>query len=329
MKLLTFAVPCYNVAHCVTHCLDSILQAGHHEVIEILAIDDGSRDHTLDILQRYAEQYPNVVRVLSKENGGWGTAINLAMREAKGKYFKELDADDEVETANIADYLHTLANVEADYIATAYTEYNSKTKIATPHNLDETLCNKPFDINDFWNKHPHAWAFPIHAITYNTQFIRDIKLTVGDRYYTDFEYFLKSMPYVRTLYLYNRGITRYNRGNEEQSTGIKGYAKHYRDMADLSLRLVDFYSQIPPATLPAIRESIRNTIVGTIAMSYELMMSPTYAGKTPEAKQALRHYDKALSHYPLFYRAMCNIKKKGIPYIGIWRYLRINLLAIK
>ncbi len=329
MKLVTFAIPCYNVETCVANCLDSILQAEHHEEIEILAINDGSRDNTLKVLQSYAAQYPDVVRVLSKENGGWGTVINLAIREANGKYFKEIDADDEVETDNIAGYLQTLASIDTDYIATAYTEYNSQTKIATPHNLDETLCYRLFNIKDFWNSHPQAWAFPIHAITYNTQFIRDIKLTVGDRYYTDFEYFLKSMPYVRNLYLYNRCITIYNRGNEEQSTGIKGYAKHYRDMAALSLRLVHFYAQIPTDTLPAIQKSIRNTIIGTIAMSYELMMSPVYAGKAPEAKQELRSYDKELELHPLFYRAMRSIKKRGIPYISIRRHTRINLLAIR
>ncbi len=329
MKLVTFAVPCYNVEQCVAHCFDSILQAGHHEEIEILAINDGSRDNTLQVLQNYAKQYPDVVRVLNKENGGWGTAINLAIREAQGKYFKEIDADDEVETGNIANYLQTLATIDVDYVATAFREYNSQTKSSIEANLDDSLCNRAFDIKDFWDNHPQAWAFPIHAITYNTQFIRDIHLSVGDRYYTDFEYFLKSMPYVRTLYLYNRCITIYNRGNEEQSTGIKGYAKHYRDMADLSLRLVQFYTQIPAAALPAIQKSIRDTIIGTIAMSYELMMSPVYAGKNVEAKQELRRYDKALAQHPLFYRAMRSVKKKGIPYISIWRSTRINLLALR
>ncbi len=329
MKLVTFAIPCYNVASCVAHCLDSILQAGHHEEIEILAINDGSHDNTLDILHHYAELYPDVVRVLSKENGGWGTAINLAIREAQGKYFKELDADDEVETANLAEYLQTLATIETDYIATAYREYNSQKQVATPHDLDEKLCRQLFDIQVFWDKHPQAWAFPIHAITYSTQFIRDIQLTVGDRYYTDFEYFLKSMPYVRTIYLLNTCITIYNRGNEEQSTGIKGYAKHYRDMTALSLRLVHFYAAIPTTTLPAIAESIRRTIEGTIAMSYELMMSPVYAGKATGVKQELRCYDHALSQHPLFYHASRSIKKKGIPYIRIWRLTGINLLALR
>ena len=62
--------------------------------IEILLINDGSKDNTLEILHQYEAKYPSIIRVINKENGGWGTAINLGIREANGKYLKEVDADD-------------------------------------------------------------------------------------------------------------------------------------------------------------------------------------------------------------------------------------------
>ena len=79
-KTLTFLVPCYNVEHCVRHCIDSMLVDPILDDIEILLINDGSKDKTLEILREYETKYPDTVRVIDKPNGGWGTAINLGVR---------------------------------------------------------------------------------------------------------------------------------------------------------------------------------------------------------------------------------------------------------
>lgn len=328
MKIVTFAIPCYNVESCVGRCLDSILDAHLNDKIEILVVNDGSTDNTATVLQQYDEKYPGVLRVLNKENGGWGTAVNLAIREAEGKYLKEIDADDWVNTKNLPEYIQTLETLDVDYVATGYQEYQSKNDSYQPHPQNEALCNQVFDVKTFWDEHPTGWGFPIHAITYNTQFIRDINLTVGDRYYTDFEYFLKSMPYVRTLYIMNVDITIYYRGNEEQSTGTLGYAKHYGDMAALSLRLANFYEHLPLTIHPLILKSIQDTIAGNVALTYELMMSPIYAGKKKGISKELKAYDNELQKHPVFYDAMRRVKKKNIAYIKFWRSTGINLLKL-
>ena len=70
-KLITFAVPCYNSAAYMDHCIETILQGG--EDIEIILVDDGStKDDTPAICDRYAEQYPDIVRVIHQPNGGHG-----------------------------------------------------------------------------------------------------------------------------------------------------------------------------------------------------------------------------------------------------------------
>ena len=118
MKTLTFLIPCYNVAGCVRHCIESMLVDSFLDDIEILLINDGSQDNTLDILREYEQKYPTVVRVIDKQNGGWGTAINLGIREAQGKYIKEVDADDWVSSDNLQEYISFLKANKIDYIAT-------------------------------------------------------------------------------------------------------------------------------------------------------------------------------------------------------------------
>ena len=75
MKLITFTVPCYNSAAYMDHCIETLLTAG--EDAEIILVDDGSKDDTGAIADRYAAQYPDIVRVVHQENGGHLSLIHI------------------------------------------------------------------------------------------------------------------------------------------------------------------------------------------------------------------------------------------------------------
>ena len=92
MKLLTVTVPCYNSAEYMEKCVDSLLRGGDR--VEVIIIDDGSKDNTGAIANKYAEKYPDIVRVIHQENGGHGEGINQGLIHATGKYFKVVDSDD-------------------------------------------------------------------------------------------------------------------------------------------------------------------------------------------------------------------------------------------
>lgn len=95
MKLLTFAIPCYNSQDYMEHCINSILPGG--DDVEILIIDDGSKDRTAEIADDYEKRYPGIVRAIHQENGGHGEAVNAGIRNATGLYFKVVDSDDWVD----------------------------------------------------------------------------------------------------------------------------------------------------------------------------------------------------------------------------------------
>ena len=95
MKLLTFAIPCYNSQDYMEHCIKSLLPGG--DDVEILVIDDGSKDSTADIADAYEKKYPGIVRAIHQENGGHGEAVNAGIRNATGLYFKVVDSDDWVD----------------------------------------------------------------------------------------------------------------------------------------------------------------------------------------------------------------------------------------
>ena len=112
-KLITFAVPCYNSAAYMEHCVDTLLQGG--DDIEIILVDDGStKDDTPAICDRYAEQYPDIVRAIHQENGGHGEGVNQGIRNARGIYYKVVDSDDWVDTDALRQVLDKLRQFTRD-----------------------------------------------------------------------------------------------------------------------------------------------------------------------------------------------------------------------
>ena len=92
MKYISFAIPCYNSAAYMDRAVESILKGG--EDVEIIIVNDGSKDDTSKIAHEYEEKYPTIVRAVDKENGGHGDAVNAGLDHAEGKYFKVVDSDD-------------------------------------------------------------------------------------------------------------------------------------------------------------------------------------------------------------------------------------------
>ena len=94
--ILSVIVPVYNVEDYLDECLGSLASQTLKEM-EILVVNDGTKDHSQDIIDRYAERYPTLFLPLKKENGGLSSARNFALPLAKGKYLAFLDSDDYVE----------------------------------------------------------------------------------------------------------------------------------------------------------------------------------------------------------------------------------------
>lgn len=92
--LISIVVPVYNAEKYICQCLDSLLAQGiPNEDYEIICVNDGSQDHSLPILTKYAEKYPNII-VIDKINEGVSAARNKGLDIAQGKYVWFIDADD-------------------------------------------------------------------------------------------------------------------------------------------------------------------------------------------------------------------------------------------
>ena len=90
MKYITFTVPCYNSQDYMARCIESLLPGG--DDVEIIIVNDGSKDATGKIADYYEKLYPGIVRAVHKENGGHGSGVNAGLKLATGMYFKALEA---------------------------------------------------------------------------------------------------------------------------------------------------------------------------------------------------------------------------------------------
>lgn len=100
---LSVIIPAYNAGQTIGRCLDSLLQSVQQAPVEVICIDDGSKDNTWEILQSYSKKYA-CLRIFHKENGGVGSARNLGLSQANGDYIAWVDSDDYV----TADWYETI-----------------------------------------------------------------------------------------------------------------------------------------------------------------------------------------------------------------------------
>ncbi len=112
-KVITFGIPSYNAAKDMDHCITSILEGSNYATdIEIIIVDDGSKDETAAKADEWETRYPGIIRAVHQENGGHGIAVLSGLREAQGTYYKVVDSDDWLDGAALSTMLSILRGFE-------------------------------------------------------------------------------------------------------------------------------------------------------------------------------------------------------------------------
>ena len=222
MKLLTVTVPCYNSAAYMRNAIDPLLTVG--DEIEILIIDDGSKDDTGKIADEYQSKYPSVVRVIHQENGGHGEGINQGIRNARGLYFKTLDSDDRFDPDCLRGFLsmlreHTEEGNRADLVVNDYV-YDRPGK----QSVFRIRYSRMFPARKLitWKEAGRFLSsnqFMIHAVCYRTELLRQMGLTLPKHvFYEDNLYIYQPLPHTRTILYDPSPLYGYFVGRADQST---------------------------------------------------------------------------------------------------------------
>ena len=264
-KLLTVAVPVYNTKNYLRRCLDSLLQNDILDELEIIAVNDGSKDSSLEILKYYKSKFPNTVRIVDKENGGHGSAVNSGIANASGKYFRVIDSDDWVSAESFSDFVHRLSKEDADLVVSDYRrEYSldSRTELFEFSNLED---GKTYKFEDFDIALLSGEYFVMAGSTYKTEVLRKCGLSLFEKtYYVDMQYNIVPISEIKTFSYYRLDIYRYMIGRAEQSVSLASYVRNSLDHERVIKFCVSFFSEL--------KENASETVVTylSIIMNYFL-----------------------------------------------------------
>lgn len=220
MKLLSFAVPCYNSEAYMEKCIESLLPGGKD--VEILIVDDGSLDRTAEIADAYAERYPGIIRAIHQPNGGHGAAVNTGLKNATGIYFKVVDSDDWLDRDSylrVLKRLRTLIklNTLPDMFLANYVYEKDGSKHKKVMRQKGFPKEKMFGWDDVGHLAKGHYIL-MHSVIYRTQMLHDCGLQLPEHtFYVDNIYVYKPLPYVNNMYYMDVDLYRYYIGREDQS----------------------------------------------------------------------------------------------------------------
>lgn len=237
-KILSISVAAYNLEELIEDNLKSFCASNVNNLLEVIVTDDGSKDGTSDIVQKYVDLYPNTIKLIKQENQGAGSTVNSGIKNATGKYFKMIDGDDWVETENLNKLIKYLSDVDVDMVITNHEVYDeSKKRITSKITFDNIETNKIQSFSAIC-KNLHL---DMHDVIYRTEILKENQIILDNGFYTDVEYLLLPIPFIKTVIYYNLDIYVYRIAREGQSVSMSSMQKHI-DMHNLVLsRLIKYY----------------------------------------------------------------------------------------
>ena len=245
MKYISFAIPCYNSQEYMDKAIESILKGG--EDVEIIIVNDGSKDRTSEIAKQYEEKYPTIIKAVDKENGGHGDAVNTGLRHATGLYFKVVDSDDWVDESSLMRILETLHKlVDEDKMVDMLISNYVYEKVGVKHKRVIHYQNViPQEKIITWKdlgKFQIGQYILMHSVMYRTELLRRCKLELPKHtFYVDNIYVYYPLPHVKTLYYLNVNFYRYFIGRDGQSVNEQNMIKRIDQQLFVNKTMSDMY----------------------------------------------------------------------------------------
>lgn len=342
MKLISFAIPSYNSENYLCHAVDTILTGG--DDVEIIIVNDGSKDSTGAIADDYAQRYPDIVKVVHKENGGHGSGVNCGVSAATGLFFKVVDSDDWVDESALQELLKTIkAHVECGqtpdlYITNFVYNHAEDNSYFTRHFRCQLPVGRIFDwtqVGSFYG----SQLLLMHALVFKTEVVRSSNTVLPEHtFYVDNLFAFRPLPLCKKLYYCDVDLYQYFIGRADQSITIENLTRRYDQQIRVMKHIFGAYSF---GQITGMERGLKKYMLHAIgAISMNTMMFCCSGGDNAERRAAYADFwnytkqqDKKLSQYirtrslPAFvcwmpwklrgwvmlvgYRILCKINKLG------------------
>lgn len=299
MKQLTIAVPAYNSELFLHICLDSM--AGADDRLEIIVINDGSQDKTLEVANSYKDRYPDQIRVIDKENGGHGSGINAGLEIASGRFYKVVDSDDWIETRNLKAILDALEKSSAEVVVTGYRTINigsgnildypvilpEDKKTAETERYGAELSMEEF--SRIFDQMAPSYAF--HGLCYRTDFFRGMDFRMSEKvFFEDQEYAILPFLKVQNVLLLPYFFYNYQIGSAGQSVDFSNQARRANDLKQVFTKMMDYYHFNKPQEDYRIRFFVKRLAVSLVNYYAVVLVKTDDKKHGRKEAEALRRY---------------------------------------
>jgi glycosyltransferase involved in cell wall biosynthesis len=255
-KLLSIIVPSYNMEAYLPKCLGSLIIDNKEllQKLDIIVVNDGSKDRTSEIAHEFEAKYPGVFRVIDKANGHYGSCVNAGLTVAEGTYVKVLDADDYVVTEAFNTFVLKLQNCVLhqkdviDLVISNWQIVNGDGNVTKRSNFNITH-DKVFTLEEIGED--FEGFVGLHAITYRTELLKKMgyRQTEGCAY-TDTEWFLIPMIRVEKVFFIEDVVACYLLGREGQSMQKEVFLKDFPVLVQLTRKIVKRFDDLCNSSKP-------------------------------------------------------------------------------
>ena len=284
-KILTISIAAYNAESDISRCLDSLINSGVLEKLDVVVVNDGSKDQTSKIVKEYVEKYKDSIHMIDKDNGGHGSTINSSIKVAEGKYYKILDSDDWVDSNNLAKLVCYLEANNVDlvlnpYHEVAYSDHSVKKMVEMERNQLE------YEIKYDIKKLSEKCVLFMHSLTFKTDVIKKMGSIIDEHcFYVDMEYSIFPMLYVRDFVYLDYSVYQYLLGSQTQSMNIQNMIKRREQHLKVIKRLIEFYNNNESKLCINLRNIIRLRIKYAVYQQYKIYFSMSEKNALLEVKK--------------------------------------------
>lgn len=291
---VTVVVPVFNMGRLLARCLSSMLSGGDLSALEVLVVDDGSTDRSVEIARGFEVRFPGVVRVIEKANGGHGSTINRGLLEARGRYFRAVDSDDWVDPSAFSEFLRRIVDETADVVLTDFAEdwahRNDLVERDLYSNIQPDVLHS-FDLMADARYGFRSWGPTLATATFKTAKLRKAGLRLSEKMaYVDMEYCTLGLTYLDTLRYYELSVYRYFLGRPNQTVERASFEKKYLHHERVIFRIAGYLES--PELSEAKRGYIVRNIITPLVHSHRMILADWL-----QLEDELRMFDRGLRRF--------------------------------
>lgn len=297
-KLLTIAIPAYNAEKYIKKCLGSLAVESTMDRIEVIIINDGSTDNTAKIAQQWVDRWPNTFKLINKSNGGHGSAINIAVDIAMGRFFKVIDADDWIISKNLEVLLRILEVTDAHAVITGFHMVHMQTGNRTAYSAECSLSGKTISMTDMMTIYKRiSLCCSFHGLIYRMDTYRNSKFILTEGiYYEDQEYATLPFSKVEKVLIVPIFFYQYLIGNNEQSVADLNQVKNNSNLKLVTRKILEYRREASPFNEYTDEYFLRR--VSDIAMGYLKVATIKMPDRKKGRECAVRFYKYIIEEEP-------------------------------